>query len=171
MDDNKVVEYIVQKKAGSKEMLIRALLVVLALGISLVTTMFLGLYGLIFTFFAVFFAIYFYKYTSIEYEYLMLGGEMTVDVIYGRNKRKTVQKFDLKRAELITYIDSESAMFYSNATSMTTFDFTSGYADVPAENKIFMVVGYGAGNAKVFFEASDKVKEYLNYYYPTKTKF
>lgn len=168
MNENKIVEYIVQKKAGGREIGLRLLIILLAALISLVTTFFLGIYGLIFTFFAVFFAIYFYKYTLVEYEYLIIGNEMTIDVIYGKTKRKEIQKFDLSRAELITTPDSEKAAYYAKATQMPTFDYTSGYERVPGVEDILIITGYGASTAKVYLEGDAKVRDYFKSMFPSK---
>ncbi len=171
MNEGKAIEYIVQKKAGVREYVIKAAIIVAALFISLATIWFLGIFGLVFTFFAIFFAIYFYRYTVIEYEYIIIGNEMTVDVIYGRSKRKELQKFDLNRLELIADVDSDKAAYYAKATEMTCFDFISGYDDIPGVTPLMLVTGYGASNAKLFIEADSRIRDYFRSMYPSKCYF
>lgn len=44
---------------------------------------------------------YAWRFTGLEYEYALYGGEMTVDVIYGQAQRKTKCTLDLKAVEAV----------------------------------------------------------------------
>lgn len=169
--ESRVFEYIVKRKAGVSEYAIRAAIVLGVLLISFVTFFFLGAYGLVFMFFAIFFGYKLYIYSVVEYEYRILDDEITVDVIYGRQKRKEKGVFDLKRAEVFTTIDSESAAFYQKAKDMPVFSYLSGDQNTDKNKELLIVVGHGAGNARVYIEVNDEIKEYFYTRYRSKCRF
>lgn len=168
--DNKIYEYRIIKKAGIEAYSIRAAIVLGILFIAVMGFGFLGVYGLLFLFFAIFFGYKFYAYSKVEYEYRILDNELRVDVIYGESKRKEVGVFDLKKSDLITNADSDEAAYYQKATEMKIFDFLSGY-EGKKDNELLIIAGYGASNARVYIEVSDEIKEYLKYRFPMKCKF
>ena len=49
-----------------------------------------------------------WSYTKIEYEYLIVSGEMTMDVIYASKKRRKIAEFNLTTAEaILPYADAK----------------------------------------------------------------
>jgi len=168
--DNEVYEYLVAKKPGAKEYGMKAAIIFLVAFISLMTFGFLKVYGLVFTFFAIFFGYCGWVYTNVEFEYRILGDELTIDVIYGKSKRRGIGVFDLKRAELITTIDSNSAKGFERRTDLQLFNCLSG-DEQSTNTKMLLVVGYGASSAKVYIEVNDRIKDYFFYKYRTKCDF
>lgn len=48
-----------------------------------------------------------FVYTSVEYEYSFVNGELEIDRILGKRKRKKGETYDIKKAELIAKTNSE----------------------------------------------------------------
>lgn len=69
-------------------------------------------------------------YNDVEYEYLYLDKELTVDKILGKNKRKRVAVYQLDRIEILAPIRSYHLDNYKNRT-VKDKDCSIGYEDKP----------------------------------------
>lgn len=98
--DEIFIERIVKRKVDIKGMLLRVLAVVLTV-LSLCTILFLGMLGLTLTILFAYLTYLVWAYTSVEYEYSFLNTELTLKKIMGQRKRKHVDEFDIKQAEII----------------------------------------------------------------------
>ena len=164
MNDN-YVEKLVKKKADAKTMLIRTGVIVLGLLIVYLSVVFLGYlsvayYGLISVFLLVWLIYYVFYMTSVEYEYALVKNELSIDIIYGKNKRKNEQNIDVSKCELI-------AQAYRNATQMKTFDYTSGEN---TEQVYLLITPYGASVARVYLEFDEKLLAAVKIAAPGKVK-
>ena len=153
MNDN-YVEKLVKKKADTKTMLIRTGVIVLGLLIVYLSVVFLGYlsvayYGLISVFLLVWLIYYVFYMTSVEYEYALVKNELSIDIIYGKNKRKS------------------EAQAYRNATQMKTFDYTSGEN---TEQVYLLIAPYGASVARVYLEFDEKLLAVVKIAAPGKVK-
>lgn len=61
---------------------------------------------------------------DLEYEYLFVGGELSVDKIIGKQKRKAVINMPMEKIELVVPTDSDKLNEYKNK-SLKKLDFTS----------------------------------------------
>lgn len=69
-------------------------------------------------------------YTDLEYEYLYLDKELTIDKIMGRTKRKRVAVFSLDRMEIFAPIRSYHLDNYKNRQTKDK-DYSIGYEEQP----------------------------------------
>ena len=171
MNDN-YVEKLVKKKADAKTMLIRTGVIVLGLLIVYLSVVFLGYlsvayYGLISVFLLVWLIYYVFYMTSVEYEYALVKNELSIDIIYGKNKRKNEQNIDVSKCELIAPVNSSEAKTYRNATQMKTFDYTSGEN---TEQVYLLIAPYGASVARVYLEFDEKLLAAVKIAAPGKVK-
>lgn len=65
---------------------------------------------------------------DVEYEYLYLSKEISIDKIMSKEKRKHVMTIDLNKAEMMAVSNSHSLDSYKNRDHVAK-DFTSGIAD------------------------------------------
>ena len=74
------------------------------------------------------FLLYFalWKYTTVEYEYLFLAGEFSVDKIYGASSRKQVLNISFHQVELIAACNSDRIASYKNNPNYQMMNYTSG---------------------------------------------
>ena len=68
--------------------------------------------------FACWAAYYMFKYTSIEYEYCYVTGELIVDKVMGKEKRKRCVKIDMNTVELVAPVGHESINEFANVKVM-----------------------------------------------------
>lgn len=171
MDDN-YVEKLVSKKADTKALLLRAGVVAAALFVLYLSIFFLGTlgllaYGLVAVFFLIWLVYYVFFMTSVEYEFVLVKSELSIDVIYGKNKRKHQQTIDVAKCELIAPVESSEARGYNRAAQMKTFDYTSGKNEEPV---YLLVAPYGASMAKVYMEFDEKMLAAMKMAAPGKIK-
>lgn len=140
------VECMVKKKASG---LLSALKVVL-IGITVITGL-LGFMGLIvFLIIAVAAGVgaYFVSLNAnLEYEYLYVDKQLTVDKIMARTRRKKVETFDLERMEILAPIKSWHLDDYRNR-QLKDVDYSSGVEQQP-DIRYSMIYN---GEKRVIFE-------------------
>lgn len=66
---------------------------------------------------------------DVEYEYLYVNGELDIDVIYSRQKRKRIDSYDMQELELMAPTKSHALDSYVNGQGVKIKDFTSGRPD------------------------------------------
>lgn len=86
----------------------------------------------------------------IEYEYLYVDKEITVDKILSQSKRKRVAKYDVEKMEVLAPINSYHLDDYKNRTAKE-FDFSSGVDDESTNKYVF----YYEGQQKIIIEPSE----------------
>lgn len=86
---------------------------------------------------------------DVEYEYLYLDKEITVDKVLNKTKRKRFQVYELEKIEIMAPLKSYHLDDYKNRTYKEV-DISSGVAGQPETRYVF----YYDGNCKVIFEPS-----------------
>ena len=161
--DNRYVEKLVSKKTEISAIVLRISVLVIALFFSYVIASLIGfVYGLIAIFFLGYLTWYVFFMTSVEYEFVLVNNELTIDKIYGKNKRKTQQTVDVSKCEVIAPIESTYVSGYHRNTQMKAFDYTSGENNEP--------VSYGASTAKIYMEFDQKMLDAMKMAAPGKVK-
>ena len=140
------VECMVKKKANG----LMSALKVLLIGIAVITGL-LGFMGLIvFLIIAVVAGVgaYFVSLNAnLEYEYLYVDKQLTVDKIMARTRRKKVETFDLERMEILAPIKSWHLDDYKNR-QLKVVDYSSGVEQQP-DIRYSMIYN---GEKRVIFE-------------------
>ena len=143
--DEIFIERIVKRKVDIKGMLLRVLAVVLTV-LSLCTILFLGMLGLTLTILFAYLTYLVWAYTSVEYEYSFLNTELTIEKIMGQRKRKHVDEFDIKQAEI---------------------DYSTGYG---SSDLYSMITNTDKGAVQVLFNADEKLIEAMRHMRPSIVK-
>lgn len=140
------VECMVKKKANG----LMSALKVLLIGLTVITGL-LGFMGLIvFLIIAVVAGVgaYFVSLNAnLEYEYLYVDKQLTVDKIMARTRRKKVETFDLERMEILAPIKSWHLDDYKNR-QLKVVDYSSGVEQQP-DIRYSMIYN---GEKRVIFE-------------------
>lgn len=162
-------EFIVKRKTGTWALVCRYL-VVAATFLAFYYGMFLlQFYGLFFGMLLVFLSMYVFKNTNIEYEYQFISGDLDIDVIFAKKKRKKARRFDIKSVEVFAPADSDAFKPYDRYKEQKAYkvvDYSSGYPD---RKKYAFIVSMGEkGVAKVIFEPNEKMVEAIRNYIPSK---
>ena len=109
----------------------------------------------LFTYFA-------FMYTDVEYEYIFVTGEFSIDRILSRSKRKRIESFDVGRIEIVAPINSDKLGGYAHK-KYREYDYTSG---VRKQNSHIFVM-YCEGK-KILFEPNRELMEALRNTLPHK---
>ena len=152
------VECLVKKKTSSGMMFLRMLTIAMAVAF-LFAGLFLFILQALLVGLAMAVAAYFvYMNTDLEYEYLYLDKEITIDKVMAKTKRKGVTKYEIESMEILAPIKSWHLDEYKNRT-VKTVDYSSGVENQP-DMRYAM---YYDGGIRVILEPSmDMVKAIKN---------
>lgn len=156
------VEQIVPCNPPKSAMGIKILLGVLC-GISLVF-FFIPYIGAFITAAVIILTIFVFRNYDYEYEYSFMSGELDVDKIIARSKRKRMNTFDFNRMELVAPKGSQEAMRLEHG-QYKTFDYTS---NMPGAKVYVAYVMNNNEVVRVFFEPNDKMLDAIKYISPRK---
>ena len=144
-------EQLVKKQSGAKEMAIRAGLIVLTVIAVFIVLMFP--LGIILPILAVVLDVFMFRRLNVEYEYLFVNGDLDVDKIMSRAKRKRMFSMNVSEMELLAPSDAPELRQYQNAK---TLDFSSG----TGQAKLCTLVVADHGELKkVVFEPNETIIE------------
>ncbi len=101
---------------------------------------------------------------SVEYEYLFCAGELQIDRIFSKEKRKTAKNYKLAQMEAFAE-EGSSKLDNFNNPNMKTSDFTSGDPDV---KKYVMIVHHEDSMERVYLEPGEEMLKALKMSYPSK---
>lgn len=102
-------------------------------------------------------------HASMEYEYLYVDREISVDKIFNKTRRKRAEKFEVDRMEIFAPINSWHMDSYKNRQFKTT-DYSSGVAGQP-DRRYVMIYN---GDKKVIFEPSEAMVKAIQSVAPRK---
>lgn len=119
-----LIEDIFEVKMTVKDMLIRSICVAIWPASILVTFM-IPFAGILFLGIAAIMWFLVKPTTNVEYEYSYLNGELSIDIIYSKMRRKKWVTYDLRSAELVAPADSDSIKRHMHGKVIT--DYSSGF--------------------------------------------
>ena len=102
-------------------------------------------------------------YSNVEYEYLYLDKELTVDKILAQSKRKRVAAYSLDRMEIFAPINSWHLDNFKNR-NVNVVDYSIGQELQPDERYVM----YYEGGVKVIFSPSEELVKVLKNAAPRK---
>lgn len=165
--NNGYVEKLVKKKTTTQTTFIRILAVLAAILISYVSNVYWGIYALLVVFACAYGVYYLFLNTSVEYEFVLIKNELTIEAIYGKNRRKQLHTIDVSKSDLIAPAESTEAAYYHRNTQMKTLDYTSGEGEEPV---YLLVVSCGAETVKLYMEFNERMLEGMKQAAPGKVK-
>ena len=93
------------------------------------------------------------SFLSIEYEYVLTNGELDIDIIYDRSRRKRVFTANVKSFEIMAHIQDKNHEAAFN-TAQVTKDFSSG---VPGPDTYVFLTVIDGKKTKVIIEPNEKM--------------
>lgn len=156
------IEWMVSKQRSMMDKIVRILCVVgvvicgLLFSLTANIVMFLATVVVgVFTYFA-------FTYTDVEYEYIFVTGEFSIDRILSKSKRKRVERFDVERIEIVAPLNSDRLGGFANK-KYREYDYSSGVKT----QKSHIFVMYCEGK-KIIFEPNRELIEALRNTLPHK---
>ncbi len=162
------VEHMVKAKTSNTQMMIRMTAIVGCIFVAYIALVILGItFAAIAIFGLAYLVYYIIIMTDLEYEYVLVNGELTIDCIYGKSKRKQAAKFDITKCEMIAPIESTYVAGYNRNENMKKMDYTSGGS---LDNVYLLIIAYGAESAKVYLEMTTEMLSAMKTSAPNKVK-
>lgn len=143
-------ELLVKREKGIKETLTRVVCIVPAVLLGVLTLLTGNIITFIVTVALGVLAYFVFQWTDIEYEYLYLDREITVDKVMAKTRRKRVTVIDVNKIEIMAPESSYQLDSYRNR-QVKTIDLSAGH-DLPGQ-KLYMV--YYEGNQKYVLNLDD----------------
>ena len=162
--DEVFVEQIVKRRISISGILLRMLFIFLTLA-GLMSMMILGMLGFTIAILLGYATYLVWAYTSVEYEYSFLNGELSVDKIIGQRKRKSIANYVIKEAEIVAPLVSDAVVRASGNAIIKDYSTRTNNNDVYA-----MIINNSNGKFKVVFEPNEKVLEAMYHVRPAIVK-
>ncbi|NLL78295.1 MAG: hypothetical protein GX234_00475 [Clostridiales bacterium] len=151
MYNDTYVELLVKKKTSVGMMLLR--IVTMAATVIFALPGLMGMFPLLIAAVLCGVAAYFvYLNSDLEYEYLYVDKQLSIDKVMAKSRRKKVEEFDLERMEVLAPIQSYHLDDYKNK-NYKTVDYSSGVAEQPDKRYVM----YFNGEKKVILEPDPKL--------------
>ncbi|MCT4598570.1 MAG: DUF6106 family protein [Vallitalea sp.] len=159
-------EQLVGKKNTLKDNLLKVVIIVSALLIIVMTLAIKFLAGFIFpiAIAAILGAVWLIRQLNVEYEYVFTSGELDIDKILNKNKRKRFLTIDIRKIEIMAPIDSkEHERELSNYDKIV--DCSSG---VKNNNTYAAMIVRNGKKEKLIIEPNEKMLNAFKKYIPRK---
>ncbi len=153
--DNFYSEVIVKREETGKSLVIKGVLGVIA-GISVMLTIISGGMALPISAIILYILYIVYNRLSIEFEYIYLNGELEIDKIMGKSKRKKQNTFNFDNIEIIAPLNSHALDSYKNNSNYKTIDYSSQSKELGIK-KYVIITKKDNTLLKVIFEPSEKM--------------
>ncbi len=145
-------EWLIKRKTPFYAHIINAVMAVFT-GISVVLAFTTNVLAVILMFVVGFAAYILYRNSRVEYEYLYVDGQLTIDKILGKAKRKKAWEGTMDDIQVIAPSDSFVLNDYRSG-QMKILDFSS---QIPGSKTYTAVVQTKAGQERIIFEPNDKM--------------
>lgn len=144
-------EQLVKKRTEFKDIFLKALLT--ALTIVSVLIVFMFPFGIILPIVMIVLDVFMFRRLNVEYEYLYVNGDLDIDKIMNRSKRKRVFTAHVNDLELLAPVKEPELRQYGDAK---TFDYSSRNDDA----RLYALIVIDRGQkTKVIFEPNDTIIE------------
>jgi len=147
-------EQIVKRKQTTKHTIIRiALIFVVTIVFFVSFALGIGPFAVLITAGAIFGALYIHSFFIIEYEYIFTNGELDIDIIYNRSRRKRVFSAHVNTIEVMAHVEDNNHVREFDS-SQETRDYTSGTI---TESTYAFLTPLGGKRLKVIIEPNEKM--------------
>ena len=144
-------EYLVKKQPTTKDAVIRYGLIALTVLFAAAGLFMIPLLLIVAVSLAV--ACYFIiPKTDMEYEYLFVNGELDIDAVMAKSKRKKVKSLDIREADLIAPLNSHRMDYYNGNTKLKTLDYSSGD---PSHRRFAVIIKSENENCRIIIEPDE----------------
>ena len=157
-------EYLVKKQPTTKDAVIRYGLIALTVLFAAAGLFMIPLLLIVAVALAV--ACYFIiPKTDMEYEYLFVNGELDIDAVMAKSKRKKMKTLDIRDADLIAPLNSHRMDYYNGNTKLKTLDYSSGD---PSHRRFAVIIKSGNENCRIIIEPDEHMIQAIKNSAPSK---
>lgn len=148
-------ELIVKRRVGNTALLCRFLVIMATIVAMFYGVLIFRILGIMAGGFLIYLDMIVFRNTDMEYEYQFICGELDIDCIYGKRKRKRARRFDMKSIEVLAPLNSDKLAYYNNNGKLKVMDYSSGYPD--RQRYAFILPVEEGATAKVIFEPNEEM--------------
>lgn len=161
-------EQLVKRKTSGKDLALKWGLTALT-GLSVLLT----LLSFSFVFFVItvifgFLCFWLLPKTDVEFEYLYVNGQLDIDKIFSKSRRKRAARYDLSNMEVIAPLNSPSLDAFRKNERVRTMDFSSRTGK---QTVYVMILNTDTERLRVLVELEDRIIKEIHRKYPQKTFF
>ena len=162
MNNETYAEYLVKRKSPLYTYALKGVMILLCIiGVLLALTTVWGILALTVIGVATYFL---FQYVNLEFEYLVVNDQLTIDKIMGQSRRKKAWEGTMEEIQIIAPSDSYVLKDYERP-GMKTFNFSS---QAPGAKTYTLIHQAGANFSKIIFEPNDRVLHCLRMRSPRK---
>ena len=103
--------------------------------------------------------------TDLEFEYLFVNGELDIDKIMAKSKRKRVKNLNISECDLMAPLNSHRMDYYNSNQKLKIQDFSSGN---PEHKRFAIIARDGADTCKVIIEPDETLAKTMRNTAPSK---
>ncbi|MCL2357412.1 MAG: DUF6106 family protein [Defluviitaleaceae bacterium] len=118
-------EQLVKRKKTAKDTAIKVCIVILVVLLAIPAIVYLQAFGVLAIFAMGFGAHFLIGFFNIEYEYIFTNGELDIDIIYNKSRRKRALTTNMKNVEIFAHINDENHAHTLNSAQEVR-DYSSG---------------------------------------------
>lgn len=145
-------EYLIKRKTPAYAYVLNAVMCVITL-ISVILAFTTGVLAVVLMFVCGFLTYLSFRNTRVEYEYLFVTGQLSIDKILGKSARKKVFECSMEEIQIIAPSDSPVLNDYKTQ-NQKTLDLSS---QTPKARTCTAVVQSGSSSTRLIFEPNDKM--------------
>ncbi len=149
------VEWLVKRKTPGYVFLVKGLLIFLCIFAFFLSAMIP--FGFVILLLAIGAAYFIFPMLSVEYEYLVVNDQMSIDKIMGQKRRKRVWEGSLEQVEILAPLDSY-LLKDAEKKDMKALDFSSRQ---PGAKVYGMICQTGGVSTKLLLEPNEKILNHL----------
>jgi hypothetical protein len=151
-------EQIVKRQPNAKNTAIKAGLIAGVVIIFFVANIFIGQWGLYVAVAAGFFAYILMGRQNVEYEYIFTNGELDIDIIYNKSKRKRLFSGRVTDFEIMAHVEDKNRVGDFNSAT-ETHDYSSG---VVSNDSYAFLTAYKGKRLKIIFEPNEMMMKCIS---------
>ena len=150
-------EQIVKRQPKAKDALLRVALIIGVLVLVIAAFVIAPAFAPVISLVIGFVAFYLNGFLKVEYEYAYTNGELDIDIIYNRSRRKRVFSGNVKQIEIMAHVDD---MMHAGSFSgaQEVLDYSSG---VPGADTYAFMIAVGGKQTKIIIEPNEKLQNTL----------
>ena len=103
--------------------------------------------------------------TDLEYEYLFVNGELDIDMIMSKTKRKKVKTLNITEADLVAPVNSHRMDYYNGNQKMKVLDYSSGNLQ---HKKLAIIIRDNGEACKILIEPDETMANAIKNSAPSK---
>lgn len=149
-----------KRKLDGKNVFLKTLIILGCIPLCVLFLLFAGSFGVALAAGVIYGAYFLFMRLSPEYEYIYTGGEVDVDVIYGRSSRRRLITIKPRQVEFMGRTNKYFAEYQKRKDIQKILDFSDGCK----ENSYFAIVNSNHLKKLVLISPSDRLVEQLKPY-------